>query len=41
VEKRAYPTLPKYFNTAGPCEAERHCMMPPLPRVPEAPRLVE
>ncbi len=41
VEKLVYPKLPKYFNTAGPCEEADHYMVPPLPRVPEAPRIVE
>lgn len=31
---------PKYFNTAGPCRPDWHYMVPPLPRVPQAPRLV-
>src|SRR5215470_9595483 len=29
------------FNTAGPCLPEYHYMIPALPRVPEAPRLVD
>ena len=41
VEKRVYPPLPKYFNTAGPCLPDRHYMLAPLPRVPEAQALVE
>jgi hypothetical protein len=41
VEKLVYPPLPKRFNTAGPCNPEWHYMIPPLPRVPEAPGLVE
>ena len=40
VEKRVYPPIPKYFNTTGPCEAHQHYMVPPLPRVPEAPGIV-
>jgi hypothetical protein len=40
VEKRVYPPIPKYFNTTGPCEAGQHYMVPPLPRVPEAPGIV-
>jgi hypothetical protein len=40
VEKRVYPPIPKYFNTTGPCEANQHYMVPPLPRVPEAPGIV-
>ena len=39
VEKRVYPPIPKYFNTTGPCEAKQHYMVPPLPRVPEAPEI--
>lgn len=31
----------KYFNTAGPCVPERHYMLPPEPRLPEAGRLIE
>ena len=33
--------IPKYFNTAGPCRADWHYMVPPLPRLPEAQRLVD
>jgi len=33
--------LKKHFNTAGPCNPNWHYMVPPLPRVPEAPGLVE
>ncbi len=40
VEKRVYPPIPKYFNTTGPCEEHQHYMVPPLPRVPEAPGIV-
>lgn len=40
VEKRVYPPIPKYFNTTGPCEEGQHYMVPPLPRVPEAPGIV-
>jgi hypothetical protein len=29
------------FNTAGPCEPERHYMVPPLERLPEAQGMVE
>ena len=31
----------KKFNIAGPCFADRHYMLPPLARLPEARRLVE
>ena len=41
MEKVVYPPQPKRFNTAGPCDERYHYMLPPLPRVPEAPRLVE
>jgi hypothetical protein len=33
--------VPKYFNTAGPCRDDWHYMVPPLPRLPEARRLVD
>ena len=32
---------PKYFNTAGPCRSDWHYMVPPIPRLPEAPRLAQ
>jgi hypothetical protein len=41
MEKLVYPPIPKYFNTAGPCDAAQHYIVPPLPRVPEAQGLVE
>ena len=41
VVKLVYPKLPKYFNTTGPCEEADHYMVPPLPRVPEAPGIVD
>jgi hypothetical protein len=41
VEKLVYPPIPKYFNTTGPCEERQHCMVPPLPRVPEAKGIAE
>jgi hypothetical protein len=41
VEKLAYPPIPRYFNTTGPCEPHQHYMVPPLPRVPEAREIVE
>jgi hypothetical protein len=31
----------KYFNTAGPCVPELHYMVPPEPRLPDAPGLIE
>jgi AAA domain len=31
----------RYFNTAGPCVPERHYMLPPEPRLPEARPLIE
>ena len=31
----------RFFNTAGPCEANSHYMVPPLERLPEAPLFVE
>ena len=37
----AFERVKKHFNTAGPCRADWHYMVPPLPRVPEAPGLVE
>lgn len=30
----------RFFNTAGPCIPEFHYMVPPLPRLPEAPKLI-
>ncbi|HZB30079.1 MAG TPA: hypothetical protein VE465_07920 [Streptosporangiaceae bacterium] len=30
----------KYFNTAGPCFPDRHYMVPPEPRLPDARRLI-
>jgi hypothetical protein len=36
----APPPVPKRFNTAGPCRADWHYMVPPLPRLPEARTLV-
>jgi hypothetical protein len=30
----------KYFNTAGPCLPGQHYMLPPGPRLPDAPRLI-
>ena len=31
----------RVFNTTGPCDPERHYMVPPLPRLPDARRIVE
>jgi hypothetical protein len=31
----------RFFNTAGPCDPERHFMVPPLERAPEARGLIE
>jgi hypothetical protein len=31
----------RYFNTSGPCLPERHYLLPPQPRLPEARRLIE
>ena len=39
--KLTYPKLPLRFNTAGPCDGERHYLVPPLPRVPDAQLFVE
>ncbi|MEO1635941.1 MAG: ATP-binding protein [Cyanobacteria bacterium J06631_9] len=32
--------MPKWFNTAGPCKADIHYMLPPLARLPQLERLV-
>lgn len=31
----------RHFNTAGPCEPDRHYLVPPLPRFPEARELID
>src|SRR3954452_21880601 len=31
----------KLFNTTGPCRADRHYMLPPEPRLPDARRLID
>ena len=31
----------KFFNVAGPCDPRYHYMIPPVPRLPEVPRLLE
>jgi hypothetical protein len=36
-----YGACVRYFNTAGLCVPERHYMLPPEPRLPEARPLVE
>jgi hypothetical protein len=33
--------MSKWFNTAGPCKADIHYMLPPLARLPELPALIE
>lgn len=33
--------MPKWFNTAGPCQADIHYMLPPLARLPYLNRLIE
>ncbi|MGF1535159.1 MAG: AAA family ATPase [Elainellaceae cyanobacterium] len=33
--------MPKWFNTAGPCKADLHYMLPPLARLPQVHQLVE
>jgi predicted AAA+ superfamily ATPase len=33
--------MPNWFNTAGPCKADIHYMLPPLARLPQVYRLVE
>jgi hypothetical protein len=33
--------MPRHFNTGGPCEPDRHYMVPPLPRFPEARELID
>ncbi|MGC1528083.1 MAG: ATP-binding protein [Phormidesmis sp.] len=33
--------MPKWFNTAGPCQADIHYMLPPLRRFPNLLRLIE
>jgi AAA domain len=32
--------MPRWFNTAGPCQAENHYMLPPLTRLPQVQRLI-
>jgi hypothetical protein len=33
--------MPRFFNTAGPCDPERHYLLPPERRLPEARRLID
>lgn len=33
--------MPKWFNIAGPCQADIHYMLPPLARLPQVERLIE
>ncbi|MEM8639305.1 MAG: AAA-like domain-containing protein [Cyanobacteria bacterium P01_G01_bin.54] len=33
--------MPRYFNTAGPCQADLHYMLPPLARLPELLQMIE
>jgi hypothetical protein len=33
--------MPRYFNTAGPCDPGEHYLVPPEPRLPEARELIE
>ena len=33
--------MPKWFNTAGPCQADIHYMLPPVARLPQLTRLIE
>ncbi|MFG1966232.1 ATP-binding protein [Nonomuraea sp. NPDC049028] len=35
------PLRAKFFNTTGPCDPQRHYMLPPAPRLPEARALIE
>ncbi|MFC4013516.1 hypothetical protein ACFOY2_40250 [Nonomuraea purpurea] len=35
------PPRAKSFNTAGPCDPQRHYMLPPTPRIPQARALIE
>jgi hypothetical protein len=41
VTEKASHRPRKRFNTAGPCEADWHYMVPPLARLPEAQTLVD
>ena len=33
--------MPRFFNTAGPCDPADHYMLPPLRRLPELRRLID
>ena len=33
--------MPRYFNTAGPCQNDLHYMLPPVQRLPELMQLIE
>ena len=33
--------MPKWFNTAGPCKADIHYLLPPLDRLPQLRRLID
>ncbi|MCA9653735.1 MAG: hypothetical protein H6712_27830 [Myxococcales bacterium] len=33
--------MERSFNTAGPCRASRHYMLPPLRRLPQVCRIIE
>lgn len=33
--------MPKWFNTADPCQADIHYMLSPLARLPQVERLIE
>ncbi len=33
--------MPKWFNTAGPCQSVIHYMLPPTQRVPGLERIIE
>lgn len=38
--RRKIALMPKWFNTAGPCKADIHYMLPPLERLPNLERLI-
>lgn len=38
---QALAAMPKWFNTAGPCQADIHYMLPPLARIPQLEQLIE
>jgi hypothetical protein len=33
--------MPRWFNTAGPCQADNHYMLPPIIRLPKVARLID